>query len=142
MSKDLNPLAGICFVCFLAICGRDPECICRLSSHSRNNAPYPGSGRIMCYPLRKTNPHQRVRGRKRKGGADIETGGEFSCDRKCKQSSGDWQGQYSVSASGWLTYLENTRLDSSKTHHPGKLSLLYATQVFATSDRTTDFWFN
>lgn len=96
----------------------------------------------MCYPLRKTNPHQRVRSRKRKGGTDIETGGEFSCDRKCKQSSGDWQGQYTVSASGWLSYLANTRLDSSKTHHTAKLSLLYATQVFATSDFTTDFCFN
>lgn len=89
------------FVCCLGVGGRESTCIC---STGGNHAPHAGSGSLMLYPLRETNPHNSVKGCRRRGVRQIK---RESFPVKGSANSGDRRGRYTGSASGLLAYFAN-----------------------------------
>lgn len=121
------------FVCCLGVGGRESACIC---STGGNRAPHPGSGSLMLYPLRETNPHNSVKGRRRRGVRQIK---RESFPVTGSANSGDRRGRYTGSASGLLAYFANITLNSSKRLRTTySSSLCCSVRVFTTSDFTND----
>lgn len=120
------------FVCCLGVGGRESACIC---STGGNHAPHPGSGSLMLYPLRETNPHNSVKGRRRRGLRQIK---RESFPVTGSANSGDRRGRYTGSASGLLAYFANITHSTQARDFAPHSSLCCSVHVFTTSDFTND----
>lgn len=89
----------------------------------------------MLYPLRETNPHNSVKGRRRRGLRQIK---RESFPVTGSANSGDRRGRYTGSASGLLAYFANITHSTQARDFAPHSSLCCSVHVFTTSDFTND----